>query len=100
MQDDGDIGAMWREHKAERAIKRAKNRDDSVRMLREAGIVFESNNGGAHVVINHDRRLIDFWPGTGLWIVRGADKRRRGVALLLKFLGVQSAAPPKPVDTP
>lgn len=100
MSADDDIGAMWREHKAERAIKRAKNRDDSVRLLREAGIVFESNNGGAHVVIDNDRRLIDFWPGTGLWIVRGADKRRRGVALLLKFLGAPCGTPPKPVDTP
>ena len=90
--DDDDIGAMWREHKAERQLKRAKNRDESVRMLREAGVVFKSANDGVHIIVAHGDQLIDFWPGTGLWIVRGADKRRRGVAHLLKFLGARTGA--------
>lgn len=98
MSADDDIGAMWREHKAERQIKRAKNRDDSLRILREARAVFEVKNGGAHVIVTAADQMIDFWPGTGLWIVRGKEKRRRGVASLLAFVASRCAAPPKPVD--
>lgn len=29
---------------------------------------------------------VDFWPGTGLWIVRGEQQRWRGVRKLLAFV--------------
>lgn len=72
--------------KEESARRRANSRRDSAAMLRGKGVEFVSLNKGAHLVIE-DR--VDFWPGTGLWIVR-ADQNRghrgRGVKALCKWL--------------
>lgn len=80
--EDDDMGALWREHAAARQVKRADNREASASMLRDAGIPFVSKNEGAHLIVRND---IDFWPGTGLWRVRGSTQRHRGVSKLLKF---------------
>lgn len=68
-------------------LKTARNRASSTRLLAESGVQFEAKNGGAHLVVKHHQSYIDFWPGTGLWIVRGSTKRNRGVLRLLRFLG-------------
>lgn len=57
--------------------------------LEAAGIQFESKNGGAHLVVSAAGLVVDFWPGTGLWVVRGTNERRRGVRHLIKRLGGQ-----------
>ncbi len=57
----------------------------------------EWDPSNAHWVYDSARDCFD-WPGTGLWIVRGKEKRRRGVASLLAFVASRCAAPPKPVD--
>lgn len=80
--DDDDMGEVWREYKAARQAKRADNRESSAAILAEAGIPFVSKNEGAHLIVRND---IDFWPGTGLWRVRGSTQRHRGVSKLLKF---------------
>lgn len=66
--------------------KRARNRASSTALLEDAGLDFESKNDGAHLVVRSSRGyVVDFWPGTGLWIVRGEGARRRGVRNLLTF---------------
>lgn len=87
--DDDDIGAMWREHAAARQIKRAGNREASAAMLHDAGISFQSNNDGAHLVVKHCGATVDFWPGTGLWRIRGSTARHRGVGRLISRLRAQ-----------
>jgi len=84
-----DMGDDWRELNAQRKQKRADNRDASVRILASAGIPFKTNNGGVHLIVYGDSLTIDFWPGTGLWEVRGTNERRRGVRHLIKRLGGQ-----------
>lgn len=83
---DDDLGAFWRDVKAARQEKRAGNRKSSPEMLQAAGVHFESKNYGAHLIVRADSgHTVDFWPGTGLWVVRGSKERRRGVAGLIKF---------------
>lgn len=45
-----------------------------------------NRNLGAHLVVTGKSCIIDFWPGTGLWIVRQQTPRKRGVRGLLDFL--------------
>lgn len=53
-------------------MKRGNNREQSAILLEQAGIVFTSNNYGAHLIVEGTDCFIDFWPGTGRW------KTRRG----------------------
>ena len=87
--DDDDMGALFRDYKAMRQKKRAGNRESSADMLRQAGIAFQSNNAGAHLVVKHCGVTVDFWPGTGLWCIRGSTAQHRGVNRLLSRLPAQ-----------
>jgi hypothetical protein len=66
-------------------LKTASNRNSSNLYLRSLGISFSEHNEGAHLVVDHPPRLVDFWPGTGLWIVR-KGKQGRGVKNLVREL--------------
>ncbi|MFK3815130.1 hypothetical protein ACI2KG_00720 [Pseudomonas sp. NPDC089407] len=74
---------------AESAERRAKNRQSSAEMLSERGIQFEAKNMGAHLIVSHEGKVADFWPGTGKYIPRGGGRPGRGVFNLLKMLGVK-----------
>lgn len=84
--DDDDLGAYWRDVKAASQAKRAGNRKSSAELLREAGVQFTAKNGDAHLIVRTDSgHVIDFWPGTGLWIMRGSTQRHGGVRKLITF---------------
>ena len=72
----GDMGDYWHDVRPamvkESQQRRASNRERSAALLQSNGIPFESKNGGAHVVVNGGKAVIDFWPGTGLWQERGS----------------------------
>ena len=85
MGDMGDIFNEMRQHSQE---KRASNRENPVQILTEHGIEFESKNIGAHLIVKHDGKTVDFWPGTGKWNVRDG-RQGRGVFRLLEHLGVK-----------
>lgn len=78
-----EVGDLYRELRAESQAKRARNRDLSLKLLRDRDVAFTVKNGGAHIIVNG---RIDFWPGTGLWIERGGT-RGRGVKDLLRHIG-------------
>jgi hypothetical protein len=88
MNDDEDMGDMWREFKRQGQEKRGKNRETSPAMLKAAGIEFEEKNGGAHLVVRHNGHTVDFWPGTGKWITRGGrfTVKSRGVKKLIEHV--------------
>lgn len=79
----GDMGTIWRDQKRHSQCKRKMNREDSARILIESGINFTSNNEGAHLIVQKDSIIIDFWPGTGKYITR-SGKHGRGILNLLK----------------
>lgn len=66
--------------------KRAANRQHSAQLLQEEGITFESRNAGAHIIIRDGKDTVNFWPGTGLWVVQGLNKQHRGVRNLINHL--------------
>ena len=90
----GDMGDYWRDVKPalkERSQqKRADNREQSARLLTEAGIQFVTRNSGAHLIVTAaNGRTFDFWPGTGLWRMRGDPRDRRGVRSLIRAASQQ-----------
>lgn len=90
-EDDDDMGAMWRAVKESKKQKRANNRFKSAQLLREAGMQFESKNFDAHLIVKHGGRVVDFWPGTGLWIDRKpGSSRAYGVRALMTHLRRQA----------
>lgn len=86
-ETDGDNeGDFWRDVRKAGAEKRASNRDYGYAALLAAGVRFDCNNAGAHLVVyGHKGAVFDYWPGTGLWMQRGGP-RRRGLRELLKRL--------------
>lgn len=71
---------------AQRA-KRQSNTQQSTALLQSRGIAFETKNRGAHLIVRHAGRVVDFWPSGGRFIEReGAKAQGRGVFNLLKAL--------------
>lgn len=67
-------------------LRRASNRHNSPQILTAHGIDFETKNAGAHLIVRLGDLVVDFWPGTGKYITRGANsKTGRGVFNLLKL---------------
>ena len=85
----GDMGDMYNEMRAEGQVKRSHNREKSPVYLTERGILFESKNNGAHLIVEGKDCYIDFWPGTGKWKTR-KGKNGFGVKNLVKFINGQS----------
>jgi hypothetical protein len=67
-------------------LERAAKRKAGARALSDAGILFESKNDGAHLIIHARPLTIDYWPGTDLWIVRGNPIKHYGFRGLMKEL--------------
>lgn len=74
--------------KQESQQRRTGNRENSAKILSDNGVSFESKNVGAHLIVHGHSITVDFWPGTGKWIVR-KGKTGRGVFNLLKLKGLK-----------
>ena len=83
MGDTGDDMKAWNETKKKKKIN---NQESSTKLLITHGIKFESHNNGNHLIVKGERRLIDFWPSTGKFIVRGKNYHGRGVRNLISLL--------------
>lgn len=83
----------WSAYHERSKQKRAQNRADSAKLLTEAGLSFYTNNQGAHLIVSHNGKTVDFWPGTGLWNNR-KGKQQRGVNSLIKYLMKEENASP------
>lgn len=83
MSEVNETTEMWRGYRAMRAEKRSQNRESSAQILERHEVTFLTRNSGAHLIITEPTR-IDFWPGTGLFIVSKTGTRGRGVQALLK----------------
>lgn len=75
--------------KAESQLRRKTNRERSCSLLRFIGVEFEVKNDGAHLIVRHNGKTVDFWPGTGKYIPRvPKPKHGRGVFNMLQLLGI------------
>lgn len=75
--------------------KRANNREGSAAILSARGIKFDSPKAdGSHLIIHlEDMYIIDFWPGTGLWHVRGRKEAIKGRGVFPLLLHIKKIAP-------
>ena len=53
-------------------------------LLESNNIKFDSKNDGVHLIVYGYDEVIDFYPSTGRWIVRGKQIKSRGVGKLIK----------------
>lgn len=88
----GDMGEVFNEMKRMKKERRASNTESSTNLLIDKGVKFEAKNFGAHLVVHgKDGRLIDFWPSTGKFRVRGHKRFQGGVfKMLRKYVEVES----------
>lgn len=86
-----DMGELFNARKKEQQAKRAQNREASPQVLTDGGFEFTSKNGGAHLIVTTAVGMVDFWPGTGLFIAR-SGKEGRGVRNLMK-MGLPGSQP-------
>lgn len=49
--------------------EKAAARNSAPRWLSELGVSFSIRNNGAHIIINTESHVIDFWPGSSKWSV-------------------------------
>jgi hypothetical protein len=82
MSDMAEDFRAWDEAKRE---KKADNLAKSTAILSERGIEFESKNNGVHLIVRGAGKVVDFWPSTGKYIVRGG-RTGRGVFNLLRIV--------------
>lgn len=85
-----ELGELFNAHKAARKQKRADNREKGADRLTRLGVEYEAKNMGAHLIVRHDGKVIDYWPGTGKWEVRGSNCGNRGIRKMLRYLGVEA----------
>lgn len=81
-----EMGEVWAEFRAFKRDKRRSNLANSTKLLEQSGIEFKVHNSGIHLVLTKGDQIIDYWPSTGLWWIRGTSNKRRGVHRLLAFM--------------
>ena len=80
-----DFSLFSPEERKRKAAKRQHNREYSTAFLAKKKIEFTSLNGGVHLRITAKGQTIDFWPSTGLWVLKGGT-RNRGIFKLYKYI--------------
>lgn len=90
MSDDESLGDYFRDVRSIKQQKRESNRTHGAELLKLYGIAFTEKNDGAHLIVRHDDKVVDYWPGTGKFIFRQGNNKGRGVFTLLKRLGIQA----------
>ncbi len=81
-----DVVASFKFMDEDRKEHRRRNREIGAQLLTEAGFSFESYNDGAHLIIpDGPEGPVSYWPGTGLWGVKG-NYVNRGIKSLLRYL--------------
>jgi hypothetical protein len=90
IEDVDDTSALYKAMYQKSKEKREANRAGSAKLLDSYDIPYKSMNGGTHLIIQYENQplIIDFWPGTGLWIVRHRkpEYRKRGVRPLINYI--------------
>lgn len=84
-----EMGEMFNDWRAMKRQKKRENLVNSTDLLRERSVEFESHNGGVHLIVRGAGLVVDFWPSTGKFIVRGG-KTGRGVFKLLRLVAPES----------
>lgn len=54
--------------------------------LQQKGIKFEAKNNGQHLIIGSLHGIIDYWPSTNKWTVRGSGDTDYGCVDLISYI--------------
>ena len=87
--NENEVTEMWRDHKAIQSKKRASNRLNLARSLVSAGVCYTSHNDGAHLVVEHNCLIVDFWPGTGRWKNRKSGEYGFSIKSIFKHIRIK-----------
>lgn len=83
----GDMAEVFREMTKYQKEKRRNRLIANTEKLKAANVNFESKNNGVHIIINHNGKIIDFYPSTGLfWDRKNPKNKKRGIDKLLKYI--------------
>lgn len=69
-------------------VRRERNLEYGVDMLRKCGVAFTEHNNGYHLIVRHEGNVVDYWPSTGRWRMRGGPCKGGGIRNLLATLHV------------
>ena len=79
----------WQAINNDRREQRHDRAAQDIELLKRHGVTFTTRNGDVHLMIDHETRgQVDFWPTTGLRHGQAADKKGRGIPMLLDHLGI------------
>ena len=83
---------LWKELRVRRQERNLKRLHSSTQTLVDKKIHFASKNFGQHLIIKQNRTVVDFWPSTGKFKIRGENRCHTGINLLIKKLGHKEKA--------
>ena len=82
-----NTGDDWSTFRVNVRVQRSENRALGVQFLRQRKMDFVSWRGDAHLVVTCcPGRIVDFWPGTALWVARFGNYRGHGARALCEFI--------------
>lgn len=84
-----EIATLFTEMRRKTRDARTATRDFAANELRKHGIEFKSMHLGSLLIIEHNQKVVDYWPGTGRWSNRAGGKGF-GIRNLISHLGIQS----------
>lgn len=86
MSSDSDIALAFKAKHEFIQEKKRSNLEFSTKQLTDAGVKFKQMLDGVHLVVTQlSGGIADFWPSTGLWIVRTKNRRHRGFKSLIAW---------------
>jgi hypothetical protein len=85
MSSTSEIGEMWRAVKKDRQARNQTRGETALIILKEKGVKFEKKNFGSHLIVEgKNGKLIDFWPTTGKFKLRGSKNYQGGIEKMLR----------------
>lgn len=92
MSAGSELGEHFNALREESRARRERNRLAGPAILGENGVVYQTRNEGAHLVIHggDGQPIADYWPGTGKWQARKLAISGRGVFKLIRWLKGQA----------
>lgn len=80
----GEMGEVWREVRAARKEENRKRWDDALLALDAAGLSYCTPTAGC-ITVSQNPDVVDFWPSSGKWRLRGATRNLHGLNELVHW---------------
>lgn len=81
----GDMAEVFRAMTANAKDRRIRRYAINMKMMKDYGVEFTSHNNGYHLIIKNGDEIIDFWPSTSRWRIRGKRSTFGNLSLLKRI---------------